>query len=1045
MSVTVRQLRGIAERHPTAEKVLVEPVAGAPPQTAVTLLDRLSREDGPWIGFRAASVNGLATTAAERSMAASGLEPLSRIGSLFLVRRLCDEFVFGGGDYFDRLARGRATYKAFRQALDELRLAGLGPDELEPSAFVDRGKGRELGRLLAAYEEALSREGRADRAAILRLAVEAAEAGEVPGREVLVVPAELRLAPLEVELLEALPVEHRYLAGRPAGLGLEPGPDRAARRLGARWGTPDVEAGGARPTHRAGFLFRTGDVPADAEGELELSLALGAENEVRALLRRVLEEGIPLDRVEVAYPSDRYRSLLLSEAERFGFGVTFADGVPVRLTRPGRALDLFHAWILEDHDDRILRRMLRSGLLDLRGLGLDLLPVQAAELLREAKVGRGRERYGPGLGRLAGRLEARIERREAAGRSARGLERRRELVADLERLVGPSDGALWDYVPDRGERAVADVARMSLEFLERAVAAEPRSRGDLDPLEPGAVESLGGRLRELADEVDARMESRRAVRFLREEIEDHPVSRSGPRPGRLHASPLEAAGYSGRPRLFVVGLDEGSFPGEGLEDPVLLDRERRALPAGLPPRRRAPADRLHDLARALGDAAGRVEISASVRDVADDRELYPAAAFLQAWRVRTGDPDAGFEDCLRALSPPKSFVPEGERPACEVEAWLSRSDRGQEGYLRSVHRRHAGLAAGHEAERRRAGPEFTVWDGRVEAPAGALDPRLSGEVVSPSRLETLLESPYRYFLRYVLDLEPVEELDDDPGAWLTPLDRGRLLHQLFHDLMKELRDRDERADPERHEGLLRRLTDRYLERWRERVPPPTDGTFRREAREIRRTASLFLRDEADRADEARPEAFEVRFGRPPGPDASELDSPEPVDLDLGAAGRLSFRGAIDRVDRLEGDNYRIWDYKTGSASRYGRADPFDGGHLQWLLYARALERLLERADRGGRVVRSGYLFPGERGHGQRIAHSVGEEQVERMGRLLADRLDLVAAGLFPHATDARDCTWCDYRGVCGSPELRADQAARKIDARGTADGPAALLGEDEDG
>lgn len=1050
MSVTVAQLRAVAERHPTAEKVLLSPWQaerwGAPPQTAVTLLDRLAREGRAWAGFRDESVGGLATSAAEDALTTSGLEPLSRIGQLFLVRRLCEERIFGADGYFAGLTPGRSAYDAFRRALNELRMAGLSSEDLSPSAFVDGGKGRELRGLLEAYEEELARAGRADGTAILRQALAAARAGEVREREVLLVPGELPLAPLEAELLEALPAGRRYLLGRTDDPGLAPGPDRAARRLGDRWEDPPT-AGPAPTPHRAGLLFREGSPPDEVGGELEATVALGAENEVRSVLRRVLEEGVALDEVEVAYPPGPYRSLLLSEAERFGFGVTFAEGVPVELTRPGRALALFFEWMLEDHDDRILRRMLRSGLLDLRGLGLDLLPGQAAELLREAKVGRGRDRYGAAVKRLAGRLEGRIGRRRTEGRSTDALQRRRELVDELERLVVPPDGSLWSFVPGPGEQSVARLAERSLAFLERAVATRPRSREGAPPLEPGAVESLSSRLEAVAADVETRMPRERAVRFLRDEIEDHPVSRSGPRPGRLHAAPLPAAGYSGRSRLFVVGLDEGSFPGEGLEDPVLLDRERRSLPGGLTPRRRAPADRLHDLARVLGDAGGRVAVSASVRDVADDRELYPSSAFLRAWRVSVGDPDAGFEACLEALSPPGSFVPDGELPACTIEAWLARPDRGGPGYLRDVLDRHPGVAGGLEAERRRESPAFTAWDGRVAAAPDDLDPRRTGEVVSASRLETLLESPHRYFLRYVLGLEPVEELDYEPGSWLTPLDRGSLLHDLFHDLMVALRERDEAPDPDRHGALAERITDRQLERWRERVPPPTEGTFRREARTIRRVVQTFLRDEADRAGEARPEAFEVRFGRPPGPEASELDSAEPVELELGAAGSLALRGAIDRVDRLGEGDYRIWDYKTGSATRYERSDPFEGGHLQWLLYARALERLLARSGRPGRVVRSGYLFPGERGHGQRIAHATGGDRMERLGELLAGRLDLVAAGLFPHPPGKQDCRWCDYRAVCGDHRRRTEQAARKIRAAGEGDEeePTALLGDRDRG
>ena len=57
-----------------------------------------------------------------------------------------------------------------------------------------------------------------------------------------------------------------------------------------------------------------------------------------------------------------------------------------------------------------------------------------------------------------------------------------------------------------------------------------------------------------------------------------------------------------------------------------------------------------------------------------------------------------------------------------------------------------------------------------------------------------------------------------------------------------------------------------------------------------------------------------------------------------------------------------------------------------------------------------------------------EAATERVAELLARRLDLVSAGLFPHATEKDACRWCDYEGVCGGAERRAEQAARVIEA-----------------
>ena len=50
-----------------------------------------------------------------------------------------------------------------------------------------------------------------------------------------------------------------------------------------------------------------------------------------------------------------------------------------------------------------------------------------------------------------------------------------------------------------------------------------------------------------------------------------------PRPGRVHVADYRAGGFSGRRTRFSCGLDEARHPGGDLEDPVLLDDERRSI------------------------------------------------------------------------------------------------------------------------------------------------------------------------------------------------------------------------------------------------------------------------------------------------------------------------------------------------------------------------------------------------------------------------------------------------------------------------------------
>ena len=74
---------------------------------------------------------------------------------------------------------------------------------------------------------------------------------------------------------------------------------------------------------------------------------------------------------------------------------------------------------------------------------------------------------------------------------------------------------------------------------------------------------------------------------------------SGPRPGSLHVAPLLAGGHTGRGNTYLLGLDDSRFPGAGLEDPLLLDQERRELSPELSTGAEALEERTREFARLL--------------------------------------------------------------------------------------------------------------------------------------------------------------------------------------------------------------------------------------------------------------------------------------------------------------------------------------------------------------------------------------------------------------------------------------------------------------
>jgi ATP-dependent helicase/nuclease subunit B len=267
-------------------------------------------------------------------------------------------------------------------------------------------------------------------------------------------------------------------------------------------------------------------------------------------------------------------------------------------------------------------------------------------------------------------------------------------------------------------------------------------------------------------------------------------------------------------------------------------------------------------------------------------------------------------------------------------------------------------------------------------------------------------------------------------VWLDPRDEGSLLHEVFHAFCDGLVRRGERPDLERDTPILEALAAERIAAWRDRVPPPSEIVFESQRESMLAACRIFLRDEAERAGRVALRWFEVPFGLGGTESAATIASADPVEIRVGN-GVLRLSGKIDRVDEGDDGTFHVWDYKTGSPYGIHEGKGLRGGRqAQPSLYAMAVESLLSRSGRPGRVSISGYFFPGVRGEGQRIAIRVDAgETRDALSRLLG----LVAAGMFPHAMSKDDCRFCDYAAICGGAAEAAGRSREKLEAASEAE------------
>jgi len=694
----------------------------------------------------------------------------------------------------------------------------------------------------------------------------------------------------------------------------------------------------------------------------------------------------------------------------------------VTYTHPGKALSLYLEWLSEDFGAGYFRRLLSGGYLDLDAVeaeGERPSANRAGAIIREAAIGWGRDRYEKRLKALVEGYLCRAEEKREDGdeKKAQHLEK---LAARVEWLISFTKQVL-ETVPDIGADnrvPIQEVCTSALNFLNRFC----RSAGDLD----GAAKSrLADLLEALRQAPPLTYTLKEAAERLAEMIQKISVGVAGPKPGHVHVAPYSGGGYSGRSNTLILGLNQARFPGVLLQDPVILDEERKRIGSGLMLSTDLLHEKIYIMAKMLGSLTGKVTLSYCCRDLREDRELFPASLLLAVYRLVTGDLEGDYRALTRFLGEPVGFVAGREaQPINGWEWWLTKRKAGFAGD--SVFACHPHLREGDMAETERSGDELGQYDGWVPSFAGSVDPFSADMVFSATRLESLAKCPYAYFLQHVLGIEPLEELEKDPGQWLDNMQRGSLIHDVFCRFMETLTARDEKPSMAKHFELIKSIAMEEVEKWKLEVPLASEFAFERELTDIMLTLKIFLEDEEERCRRVDPCFFELGFGIATEEAGCGVSEEDPVEIKIPGKGKMKLRGRIDRIDQSAAHEYEVWDYKTGSP--WGHKDEGftnRGRHLQHALYALAAESVLSRKlDREVKVVRAGYFFPGPKGEGRRIEKS--QRKRKELYQVLEDLFELLEKGVLPASYDNEPCGICDYDMICGGPKVAVERSKARL-------------------
>lgn len=477
------------------------------------------------------------------------------------------------------------------------------------------------------------------------------------------------------------------------------------------------------------------------------------------------------------------------------------------------------------------------------------------------------------------------------------------------------------------------------------------------------------------------------------------------------------------PHLFLCGLSESVFPQSHGDDSLYGDAERvRLRDLGVPLSHRVRRSREEMLLFYGVVTRARQSLTLSYPSVNDGGEpLYPSpyvTAVLDLFQ-----PEAlQIEDCGRLDPVPAAS---GECiTASDLRVLATREAlAGRAGLFTAVASRSdfaetaRNIAAAAEmATARFRTRGLTNYEGVLTDPRNLKRLRRrfgSRHEFSATELETYAANPFRYFLQYVLCLDPLVE----PGPRTDFARRGRDLHAALaavHRRQASLATGDDAA------GLLVEELRREIEAL---FAPGGDSPLRRTLRQIERDV---LTKRADRYGmqwsgyrEAlvacwdgppMPTRFEVPFGNMVDDDGNAI---EPVNerVEFGAkADSVRVRGQIDRIDvgRCDGRAvFNVIDYKlTKSPGRFEPEDLELGRSLQLAIYAAAARRLglvdAELFQFGFWSLDGNGFVCGFKGRMKGIP-SLDSEQIvwleETLDRVIPQLADSIRAGQFPLVPD----------------------------------------------
>jgi len=330
----------------------------------------------------------------------------------------------------------------------------------------------------------------------------------------------------------------------------------------------------------------------------------------------------------------------------------------------------------------------------------------------------------------------------------------------------------------------------------------------------------------------------------------------------------------------------------------------------------------------------------------------------------------------------------------------------------------------------------------IEEVSGRFD---DSKVYSPTMFESYGLCPFQFYLKYVLYLNVLPEIETE----LSPSEKGILFHRIafqFYDERKRNRRSKITVDELPAAVLdIKRIASKEFQDFS--FQDPVWSAFRDRYLGVlggrKGLLESFLEREAEYASsEFSPVHFELSIGGTKYPDLLDDGSiSDPVSIDLGSGDptHALIRGKIDRIDITGGNQFMILDYKTGQKIASTK-DILSGLSFQLSLYIRCIEESFP----GWSGVGAAYYKVNHKEISKNVV--LGDKtnkdifgSLSRSRRIrddyqaiISSSLDFVKQyitnmrqGIYHPVPQSADCQlYCDYKTICRFSDLRLLECGR---------------------